>query len=96
MNLSTTLSVPSMSKDSAICHDAAPAAGLRGLLVGMSLGLDAAGASASADGPDFYAVRGIAKGDVLNIRAEPNANAPKVARRLMTSPACATSAAKAG
>jgi uncharacterized protein YraI len=33
---------------------------------------------ADADGPDFYAVRGVAQGDVLNIRAEPGPHAHKV------------------
>jgi hypothetical protein len=35
-------------------------------------------ASAEADGPDFYAVRGVAANDVLNIRDEPNPHARKV------------------
>ncbi|MBL8660921.1 MAG: SH3 domain-containing protein [Rhodospirillales bacterium] len=35
-------------------------------------------ACAEADGPDCYAVRGVAAGDVLNIRAEPSAAAAKV------------------
>jgi len=54
------------------------ARGLAALFIGISLGLVSAGASATADGPDFYAVRGVDKGDVLNIRAEPNVNAAKV------------------
>jgi len=33
---------------------------------------------AEADGPDFYAVQGVAQGDVLNIRAEPGLHARKV------------------
>jgi hypothetical protein len=33
---------------------------------------------AEADGPDYYAVQGVAEGDVLNIRAEPNPHARKV------------------
>jgi uncharacterized protein YraI len=35
-------------------------------------------ALATADGPDYYAVTGVAAGDVLNIRAEPSAKAEKV------------------
>lgn len=35
-------------------------------------------AFATADGPDFFAVRDVAAGDVLNIRAEPNAKARKL------------------
>lgn len=31
-----------------------------------------------ADGPDYYAVSGVAGGDVLNIRARPSANAAKI------------------
>lgn len=41
-------------------------------LVGNGTGL------ADADGPDFYRVTGVAVGDVLNIRAEPDAGAEKV------------------
>ena len=48
------------------------------LLIGLATGLGAAAASADADGPDFYAVRGVAHGDVLNIRTEPDPHAPKV------------------
>lgn len=35
-------------------------------------------ALATAGGPDYYAVAGVAAGNVLNIRAEPSANAAKV------------------
>jgi hypothetical protein len=35
-------------------------------------------AMATADGPDFYRVRGVASGDVLNIRAEPDATARRL------------------
>jgi len=35
-------------------------------------------ALADADAPDFYDVRGVALGDVLNIRAEPDPHAHKV------------------
>lgn len=48
------------------------------LLLGLALGLGVGVARAEADGPDYYSVRGIAKGDVLNIRAEPTPQAPKV------------------
>jgi len=34
--------------------------------------------SATADGPDFYAVTGVAADDVLNMRSEPSADAVKV------------------
>jgi len=43
-----------------------------------ALVLAACGARADADGPDFYAVTGVAADDVLNIRAEPNAHARKI------------------
>jgi uncharacterized protein YraI len=43
-----------------------------------ALTLIAGTASAEADGPDFYVVAGVAAGDVLNIRAEPDPHAPKV------------------
>lgn len=46
--------------------------------VGSALGVWASVACATADGPDFFAVRDVAAGDVLNIRAEPNAKALKV------------------
>ncbi len=35
-------------------------------------------AAATADGPDFYAVTGVAADDVLNIRAEPDPHSAKV------------------
>ncbi|NWG74334.1 MAG: SH3 domain-containing protein [Rubrivivax sp.] len=46
--------------------------------VGLALGVCAAAAFATADGPDFFVVRDVGAGDVLSIRAEPNANARKV------------------
>jgi uncharacterized protein YraI len=55
-----------------------PIAGWFTLLVGVAAGLGSAAASADADGPDFYAVHGVAHGDVLNIRTEPDPHAPKV------------------
>lgn len=45
---------------------------------GLSLGLVAGLTLAEADGPDFYAVRDVARGDVLNIRAEPSPHARKI------------------
>lgn len=42
------------------------------------LGLGSGRLLAEADGPDYYAVRGVAQGDVLNIRAEPDPHARKV------------------
>ena len=48
------------------------------LLAAASFGLGASTASAEADGPDFYAVTGVAANDVLNIREEPQADAPKL------------------
>ncbi|MGA7981594.1 MAG: SH3 domain-containing protein [Chromatiaceae bacterium] len=35
-------------------------------------------ASGDADGPDFFAVTGVVRGDVLNIREEPDAHASKL------------------
>lgn len=55
-----------------------PIAGWFTLLVGVAVGLGSVAASADADGPDFYAVHGVAHGDVLNIRTEPDPHAPKV------------------
>ncbi len=54
-------------------HDKGPKA-----VVGLALGVFAAAAFATADGPDFFAVRDVGAGNVLNIRAEPNAKARKV------------------
>lgn len=51
---------------------------LVGPVLGLGLGLGMGVAHAEADGPDYYAVRGVPKGDVLNIRAEPAAQARKV------------------
>jgi hypothetical protein len=48
------------------------------VLVGLAAGLGPVPACATADGPDFYAVRGVAQGDVLNVRAEPNPRARKL------------------
>jgi hypothetical protein len=48
------------------------------LLLGMVLAVCSGSVHAEADGPDYYAVQGVAKGDVLNIRAEPNPHARKV------------------
>ena len=48
------------------------------LVCGLLLTIGAGAASAEADGPDYYAVRGVAAGDVLHIRAEPNPQARPV------------------
>lgn len=55
-----------------------PIMGALGLVVGLAMGLGSGAASADADGPDFYAVRGVASDDVLNIRVKPNPRARKV------------------
>ncbi|MDG4594852.1 MAG: SH3 domain-containing protein [Candidatus Contendobacter sp.] len=49
-----------------------------GLLLGLAMGLGSGAAPAEVDGPDFYVVRGVARDDVLNMRAEPNPQARKV------------------
>lgn len=46
--------------------------------VGLALGVCSAAALATADGPDYFAVRDVGAGDVLNIRAEPNAKSRKL------------------
>lgn len=51
---------------------------LAGALVATGLGLGSALASAEADGPDHYRVVGVAPGDVLNIRSEPDPQSVKV------------------
>lgn len=55
-----------------------PIIGTLGFLMGLAVGLGSGTAFADADGPDFYVVRGVAPGDVLNIRAKPNPHARKV------------------
>jgi hypothetical protein len=47
-------------------------------VVGLALGACAASTFATADGPDFFSVRDVAPGDVLNIRGEPNVKTPKI------------------
>jgi uncharacterized protein YraI len=61
-----------------MAHRRSPIAVRIALLVGMATGLGSAAASAAADGPDYYAVHGVAANDVLNIRSEPSPHAPKV------------------
>ena len=46
--------------------------------IAAALLLTAESASATADGPDFYQVTGVANGDVLNIRSHPNPHAEKL------------------
>lgn len=48
------------------------------VLAALALGLSSGALLADADGPDFYAVQGVARGDVLNIRVEPDPHARKV------------------
>jgi uncharacterized protein YraI len=48
------------------------------LAAAAALGLSSATAGAEADGPDFYAVTGVAADDVLNIRAHPDPHAAKL------------------
>jgi hypothetical protein len=56
---------------------------MRGLAVSAAIVLAALAsgeaARAQAGGPDFYRVAGVAPGDVLNMRAEPNAGARRLA-----------------
>lgn len=55
-----------------------PIIGTLGFLMGLVVGLGSGAASADADGPDFYVVRGVASDDVLNLRTAPNPRARKV------------------
>jgi hypothetical protein len=48
------------------------------LLAAASVVLFAAQAFAEADGPDFYDVKGVTSGDVLNIRVEANYRSAKI------------------
>jgi hypothetical protein len=50
------------------------------VLAASILALGPGSASAEADGPDFYAVTGVAADDVLNIRAEPHADAELIGK----------------
>jgi len=51
---------------------------IQSCLAAAALALGAAAACAEADGPDFYAVTGVAADDVLNIRSEPDPHAAKI------------------
>jgi uncharacterized protein YraI len=51
---------------------------LAGLLLAFLAVTWAPAALAEADGPDFYAVTGVAADDVLNLRAGPSAGAEKI------------------
>ena len=44
----------------------------------LILALHPGTSSADSDGPDYFRVIGVAKHDTLNMRAQPNARAPKV------------------
>jgi hypothetical protein len=48
------------------------------IVAGLAISLGTGAAFAEADGPDFYVVRGVARDDVLNLRAAPNPRARKV------------------
>jgi hypothetical protein len=48
------------------------------LIAAAAVTLTPGQATATADGPDFYQVTGVAASDALNIRAEPDSHAPKV------------------
>ncbi len=48
------------------------------LVAGLLLTVGSGALRAEADGPDYYAVRGVAADDVLNIRVEPDPQARKV------------------
>jgi hypothetical protein len=50
------------------------------VLAASILALGPGSASAEADGPDLYAVTGVAADDVLNIRAEPHADAELIGK----------------
>ncbi len=49
-----------------------------GLIVAAALAVDAGPAAATADGPDFFQVTGVAATDTLNLREAPDAQATKV------------------
>jgi uncharacterized protein YgiM (DUF1202 family) len=51
--------------------------GLYGLII-LILTLIASNALATADGPDYWQVRGVANDDVLNIRSEPDSQSRKL------------------
>jgi uncharacterized protein YraI len=48
------------------------------VLLALLAGFPDSAAWAEADGPDYYQVQGVAKGDTLNIRAQPKSNAAKL------------------
>ena len=49
-----------------------------GLVVATALAVDPGSASATADGPDFFQVAGVAATDTLNLREAPDPHATKV------------------
>ena len=49
-----------------------------GLIVAAALALDPGLAAATADGPDFFQVTGVAAGDVLSVREAPDPHAAKI------------------
>jgi len=50
----------------------------RPILITLLMAVFCNSAGADADGPDFWRVTGVADGDSLNIRAQPNAHSAKV------------------
>jgi uncharacterized protein YraI len=48
------------------------------VFVAVAVALGPLMAGAAADGPDHFVVRGVEAGDVLNVRAEPDARSPKI------------------
>lgn len=48
-------------------------------MISLAVSLAAQAASATADGPDRFDVRGVRCGDTLRLRAQPDARAPVVA-----------------
>ena len=49
-----------------------------GLVVAAALAVDPTPAAATADGPDFFQVTGVAATDTLNIREAPDPHATKI------------------
>jgi hypothetical protein len=54
--------------------------GLAPLLVALAVVAASGPARATADGPDFYRVRGVSATSTLSLRAEPSLQAPRIGR----------------
>lgn len=69
-----------MSRGPSLDPFARPSKRVAGLLIACLSGAASQPAFAEADGPDYWAVTGVASNDVLNLHAESGAKSPTIAR----------------